>query len=147
MRTRDAKSIKLQEGEEVDLADIESPVSKLHAVSGSILDASGHPVNAGKVAIVYPDDDTELVSAQVSAEDDAFHFYFVPEGQYTLIVTAAKDVTRQEVPYPPGTMPPTHTEEKTVREYQDERQPLVIAGEMTGVVATVKAKDAKLATQ
>jgi len=34
--------------------------------------------------------------------------------------------------------------EKTVREYQDEKQPLVIEGEMIGVVATVAAKDVKL---
>jgi len=145
MRPKDAKPIKLQEGEEADLSDIEIPVSKLHAVSGSVLDASGHVVNAAKVSIVYPDDDTELASTWVSAEDSEFHFYFVPEGEYTLKVTAARDVTREEVPYPPGTMPPTHTEEKTVREYKEAQQPLVIAGEMIGVVATVAAKDVKLA--
>jgi hypothetical protein len=145
LRTRDAKAIKLQEGEEADMADIEIPVSKLHTVSGSILDASGHTVNAGKVSIVYPDDDTELVSAEVSKEDEQFHFYFVPEGQYTLKVSLARDVTREEVPYPPGSMLPTHTVEKTVKEYQDTQQALVIAGDMTGVVATVAAKDVKLA--
>jgi hypothetical protein len=147
LRTRDAKAIKLQEGEEADMADIEIPVSKLHAVSGSVLDPSGHAVNAAKVSIVYPDDDTELVSANVSKDDDQFHFYFVPEGEYTLKVTSAKDVTREEIPYPPGSMPPTHTVEKTVREYQDTQQALVIAGELTGVVATVAAKDVKLAAQ
>lgn len=144
LRTKDAKPLKLQEGEVADLVDIEIPVSKMHAISGSILDASGHAVNAGNVAIVYPDDDTELVSTRVSKDDDQFHFYFVPEGQYTLKVTAAKDVTREEIPYPPGTMPPTHTVEKTVREYQDAKQLLVVADDMMGVVATVVAKDVKL---
>jgi hypothetical protein len=146
LRTRDAKPIKLQEGEAADLVDIEIPVSKMHTVTGSVTDASGRPINAAKVSLLYPDDNTELASTKVEKDDPEFHFFFVPEGDYTLKVTEARDVSREEVMYPPGTMPPSFTKETTVREYTESQQPISVKGEMSGVAAIVKAKDVKLTT-
>jgi hypothetical protein len=140
-RRRDATSIKLSEGEESSSADITIPLSKLHSVSGSLLvTKTGHTVNAGNVAIVYPDDDTELVSAKIGEDDGSFHFYYVPEGEYILKITDARDVSREEIPYPPGTFPPFHIVEKKIREYDPQEQPIIINGDMSGVTAQVQPK-------
>jgi hypothetical protein len=140
-RERDAKPIKLGEGEESSSADITVPISKLHAVSGTVLVAgTGHVVNGGRIAIYYADDDSGLVSAKIDKDDSAFHFYYVPEGEYTLKVTDAHDVTREEVPYDPGTIPPSHTVEKNIRDYGPQSQPIIINGDMTGVTIQVLPK-------
>ena len=103
LRQRDAKPVKLEEGEESGAVDIAIPISKLHAVSGSVIEAgTGHVINSGSVAIVYPDDNTQLVSTEISKDDNAFHFYFVPEGEYTLKVTRAREVSREEISNGPG---------------------------------------------
>jgi hypothetical protein len=143
-RPRDAKSIKLDDGEEADSVDIAIPLSKLHAISGSVLAASsGHAINAGKVAVFYSDDNTELASTEINGDDSAFHFYYVPEGEYTFKVTDARDVTREEVPYPAGTTPPPHTVEKKLRDYDVQPQPIVIHSDMTGftIPAQIKSTD------
>ncbi|WP_158793514.1 hypothetical protein [Granulicella sp. L60] len=140
-RRRDATSIKLSEGEESTSADITIPLSKLHSVSGSLLAArTGHTVNAGNVAIVYPDDDTQLVSTKISEDDGSFRFFYVPEGQYTLKITDARDVSREEVPYPPGSFPPFHIVEKKIREYDPQQQPIIINADLSGVTAQVQPK-------
>lgn len=146
MRPKDAKPIKLLEGETADLVDVEILVSKMHAVTGSVVDSSGRPINSAKVSLVYSDDNSELASANVDKDDNAFHFYFVPEGEYTLKVAEAKDVAREEIMNAPGTMPPSYTKEKIIRKFSEAQQPINIKGEMTGVIAVVKAKDVKLAS-
>jgi hypothetical protein len=140
-RRRDATSIKLSEGEESTSADITIPLSKLHSVSGSLLAArTGHTVNAGSVVIVYPDDDTQLVSTKISEDDGSFRFFYVPEGEYTLKITDARDVSREEVPYPPGSFPPFHIVEKKIREYDPQQQPIIINADLSGVTAQVQPK-------
>ena len=140
-RPRDAKSIKLNDGDEADSVDITIPLSKLHAVSGTVQDAnSGRAINAGRVTIVYSDDNAELASVNIDKEDSGFHFYYVPEGEYTLKVTNARDVTREEIPYPAGTVPPTHTVEKKLRDYDVEPQPLSIHSDITGLTVPAQTK-------
>jgi hypothetical protein len=142
-RPNDAKTINLGDGEEADLVDITIPLSKLHSISGSVLVAgSSHAVNAGQISIVYPDDDTELASTKISKDDNEFHFYYVPEGEYTLKVANASDVTREEIPYPAGTIPPTHTVEKKIRDYEAQPQPLIIHSDVTGLTIPAQAKSA-----
>lgn len=142
-RQRDAKPVKLDEGQEANSIDIEIPLTKLHAVTGNVIEAgTGQTVNAGTVALVYPDDGSQLVSTQVSKEDDSFHFYYVPEGTFTIKVTNAREVTREEVPYPRGTVPPTHMVEKKIRDYGPMEQPIVIQSDMTGLNLTVPEKTA-----
>ncbi len=103
MRQRDAKPIKLTGAEDSAGNDIEIPLTTLHAISGTVLEgATGRTVNAAHVAIHYTDDDAQLVSANVSKEDNTFHFLYVPEGEYTLKITEARDVTRTEVPTCPN---------------------------------------------
>ena len=141
LRQRDAKPVKLEEGEESGAVDIAIPISKLHAVSGSVIEAStGHVINAGSVAIVYPDDDTQLVSTEISKDDDAFHFYFVPEGEYTLKVTHAREVSREEISNGPGTFPATSTVEKKLRDFDVPPQPIIINGDMTGIIVPAQLR-------
>jgi hypothetical protein len=140
-RPRDAKAIKLGDGDEADSVDITIPLSKLHSVSGSVLAAgSGRAINAGHVIILYSDENTELASVDIGKEDSAFHFYYVPEGDYILKVTVARDVTREEVSYPAGTVPPTYTVEKKLRDYDVEPQPLIVHGDITGLTIPAQIK-------
>jgi hypothetical protein len=143
LRQRDAKPVKLEEGQEYGTGDITIPISKLHSVSGSLVEAgTGHVINAGKIVIAYPDDDSEVASTEIGKDDNAFHFYYVPEGEYVLRATGARDVTREEVAYPPGTMPPTHTEEKKIRDYDAQPQPIVIHSDATGVILLAQPRPA-----
>ena len=140
-RQRDAKPIKLDDGQEADSIDIEIPLTRLHSVTGTVVESgTGQTVNAANVALIYPDDHSQLVHAQVGKEDDRFHFYFVPEGAYTVKVTNAEQVDREEVPSPRGVFPPTHTLEKKIRDYGVAEQPLTIQSDMTGVTLAVPGK-------
>ncbi len=144
IRQRDAKSVDIADGEDSVLPDIEIPLSKLHAVSGSVLEAeTGGTVNAAHIAIVYTDDKTQLVSTEISKDDNSFHLLYVPEGEYTLSITNAREVTRFEVPTCPQCVPPTHTEEKTLRSFGDADQPLVIHSDVNGLLVSVPPKSSK----
>jgi len=141
MRQRDAKLIKIADGDASEANDIEIPLTRLHAVSGTVLEGStGRSVNSAKVEIHYTDDDAQLASTNVSKEDNNFHFLYVPEGEYTLKIVDPRDVTREEVPYPSGTIPPTHTEEKTIRSFGNAEQPLVLHTDITGLTIAVPPK-------
>ena len=76
-------------------------------------------------------------------EDSTFHFDFVPEGEYTLAVSDARDVRREEVNTPSGGMPFLHTKDTTIREYGNTNQPLVVQSEVTGLAVLVSPKPAK----
>jgi len=144
MRQRDAKPIKLTGAEDSAGNDIEIPLSTLHAISGTVLEgATGRTVNAAKVSLHYTDDNSQLVSTEVGKDDNAFHFLYVPEGEYTLKVTDPRDVTRTEVPNcPPGCVPPTRTEEKTVRSFGNAEQPLILHTDITALTVAVPTKPA-----
>jgi hypothetical protein len=137
-RQRNATLIKLNDGEDDSNEDIVIPLSKLHSVTGSIVQArTGRVVNAGTATLLYPDDNSQAASARVDKDDSTFRFDFVPEGNYILKVTNARDVTREEIPNRPGSLPPTHTEETTIRTYGPQQQPIVITGDMSGVLVSV----------
>lgn len=144
-RQRDAKPIKLGDGEEAASVDIEIPLTKLHSVTGSIVEAgAGQTINSAIVTLLYPDDNSKLVSTQIRKGDDAFHFYFVPEGSYTIKVTNAKTVTREEVANTRGSIPPTRIVEKKLRDYGDMEQPITLQTDMTGVLLAVPDKPTSL---
>jgi hypothetical protein len=134
-RLRDAKPVHLDGSQEISSAGITIPVSKLHAVSGAIVEAkSGRAINSGKVTLAYADDGGEdVVSANVEADEPVFVMPFVPEGVYTIKVTEAADVTREEISNGAGTFPPFHTKETVLRKYGTVEQPLTVTGDVTGV--------------
>ena len=138
VREKDAKTLKLGSGEDASDVEIEVPLSKLHTVEGSLAEqGSGRQINAGKVALLYADDGKELVSSEVSAEDGGFHLPYVPEGDYRVKVSEARDVTREEISNGPDSMPPFHTDTKTVRTFGEATQAVKVVSDVSGLIVTV----------
>lgn len=134
-RLRDAKPIHLDGSQEMSGADLTIPVSKLHAVTGQIVESgSGRAINSGKVTLVYADEGGEdLGLATMEPDEPVFRLPFVPEGSYTMKVKDAAEVNREEISNGPGVMPPFHTKETVVRKYGPAEQPLVVTGDVSGV--------------
>lgn len=140
MRTKDAKPFGLTQGEERSGEDIQIPISKLHSMRGAIIAKSdGHTLNGGKVALLYPDDKSQMSEATVT-KDAEFNFVFVPEGDYLLRVEDGTDVEYKEIPNPANTVPSTRTESHVLRHYGAAEAPIHVgSNDMTGV--TVAAPD------
>ena len=137
-RTSDVKPFSVKLGEERPDEDIDIPLGKLHSVSGNITAArDGHVVNSGEVALLHSDDRSELAKVSLQKDESTFNFSFVPEGDYILKSSGAADVEFEEVPNPPGTMPPTNTKETTLHKYGPSEQPIHIAGDMAGTTVAV----------
>jgi len=134
-RQRDAKPFKLEDGEDLPSQNLTIPITKLHSVAGDLVEEkTGRAINKGTVALQYADDNSELTKAEVTPDESGFHFTFVPEGEYVLKVTAASDVRHEEIANPPGTMPPTHTKDTTLRTYTGgDPQSLIVHGDMEGI--------------
>jgi hypothetical protein len=140
-RQSDAKHIKLGDGEDDAGEDIVIPISKLHSITGNITQArTGRVINAGTVDLLYPDDNSKAASAKVDKDDSTFHFDFIPEGNYILKVTDARDVTREEISNGPAAIPPTHTKETTIKNYGEQQQPIVIEGDMSDILIPIPEK-------
>lgn len=127
--------------------DVTIPISKLHRLTGRIAAGpDGHLVNAGYVQLLSASDKKSLAGADVDREDGLFHFEFVPEGTYTLRVTRARDVV-WEAPDPASSdasMPPGYPradKERVVETYGDGETPVILNGDMTGIVVTVPLKN------
>jgi hypothetical protein len=137
---KDAKPIKIVEGEESTGNNITIPLSKIHTISGSLLNVSGHLINAGEIALYTTPDNIKIAQAQVEAEASAFHLDFVPEGHYVLRVTNARDVTRQTIQTPPGSTGEPKDVETTIQEYGSYEAPFEVIGDMTAVNLTISSK-------
>jgi hypothetical protein len=158
-RQADSRSVKLISGEISSGNDIEIRLSKLHSVSGAVVDAeTGSPVNSATVRMLWIADDPDSSPTQIDSmnvgEDGSFHFGLVPEGSYKLTVTHAKAVMHQPalVPPPPneanGYMHPvqdTAPVDMTVREYSDTSQLLTVANDLSSVTVKLSAKAAAAA--
>ncbi len=139
----DAKPFKLGANEEHSGEDITIPLAKLHTITGEFVAAhDGHPLNYGHVKLLTADDKSEVESSKLARADGKFHLYFVPEGNYILHVDTAADVTYEDVPYPPGTMPPTHEVTHTIHAYGHADQPIDIHDDAPTVVISVPEKGA-----
>lgn len=142
-RQSDAKHIKLGDGEDDSGEDIVIPISKLHSITGNITQAStGRVINAGTVSLLYPDDNSTATSVKVGEYDASFHFDFVPEGNYILKVTDARDVTREEIPVPPGEVQRPAFNETINHSYGPQEQSITIIGDMSNVLIAVPEKSA-----
>lgn len=138
-RTRDAKPVKVEEGELASAVDVDVPLSKLYSLSGTALHPNGaSPVNAARVTLMFADTADELNSTEVSSDDGTFRFDFVPGGKYTMQVSHIGDVQRTEVPNCEHCVPPTHTETKVIRNYGDASLPIELTGDQSGVVVHAK---------
>ena len=141
VRLRDAKPIHVDSSQEVSGANITIPVSKLHMVSGQIVQASsGRAINGGTVVLCYSDGDgEELASVKMESDEPMFRMPFVPEGNYVIKVKDAEDVRREEISNGAGSVPPFHTKETVVQKYGTTEQPLVVTGDVSGVNLAVTA--------
>ncbi|WP_263385912.1 carboxypeptidase-like regulatory domain-containing protein [Granulicella arctica] len=141
-REKDAKIYQLSDGQDEEGVQIEVPLGKLHSLAGSLVEkASGRPINAGHVSVLFADDGKELMSTDVSAEDDAFHLAFVPEGSYTLRVTNARDADRIEVLNPSGAVPPSNTKEKTLQSFGQTTQSITVTTDVQGLLIAVPSSN------
>jgi len=143
-RQSQAASVKLHAGQELSGQDMSIPISKLHKLTGRVAAGhDGHLVNAAKVALVTRDDNKELSSTEVSREDGLFHFEFIPDGDYILRITEARDVV-WEAPAPPATgssfpmmLFPAQDKERVIASYGGVDQTLLFSGDTLGVTVTV----------
>jgi hypothetical protein len=142
-RKADATPFKLSASEEHSGEDITIPLAKLHTITGEIVAAhDGHPLNQGNVKLLDADDKSEVESSKLERTDGKFHLFFIPEGNYILRVDNAADVTYEDVPYPAGTMPPTHEVTHLLHAYGDADQPLNVHDDAPTVVLSVPEKGA-----
>ena len=138
-RERDAKPVKVEEGESAAGVDLDIPTSKMYALTGTVLHPnSDNPVNAAHVTLQFADGGDELNSTDVDTSDGTFRFDFVPGGNYTLTVDRIADVERTEVPNCKDCIPPTHTESKTLESYGNASLPITLTSDQSGVVVHAK---------
>ena len=137
LRKAKAEGYSLGTGEVRAGSDLVFPLAKLHKVGGQVLAKDGHAVNGGDVKLLWADDQSEMTEASVQYEDAAFHLEFVPEGEFTLKVAGAKDVTKVQVENAPGYTPRFHEETKATKTYGDGQAPLVVVGDTADVVVTL----------
>jgi hypothetical protein len=140
-RIDQAASLKLGVSQSRNGQDMTLPVAKLHKLTGRVLaGADSHPVNAATVALLDRDSNKEISSTDVSREDGLFHFEFVPDGDYILRVSNARDVVWEPTTPQPGaqTSPfPQPDKERVTAKYGGADQPLLLTGDLYGINATV----------
>lgn len=118
LRPSAAKPFALTLGEERPGEDIVLPLSKLHRLQGAVVaQHDGHILNQATVQLLFADDQSPLGGTALSKDDSRFSFAFVPEGDYILRVSNAGDARYDDIPNPPGSVPPTHSETHTLRTY------------------------------
>jgi hypothetical protein len=143
---RDAKSLKIEDGEAVT-ADFSISVSKLHTLSGTLIEArTGHVINAGTISFSTPDtEDTkgeEIISAKVEENDPGFHVDFIPEGNYIVKVSDAREVTLEEVPLCDGCIGTRQFKETVLKKYGPYEAPYTIQNDAVGVTFPIPASPA-----
>jgi hypothetical protein len=139
-RESEAKTIKIGEGEDSSGDDITIRLTKLHTIVGSLIDASGHVINAGDVILYTDPDNIALTGAHVEPDDSAFHFDFVPEGNYVIRILNARDVSAQTVSYPNGQLGPPKVNETITKSYGLYEAPLIVEGDVSGLTITIPSK-------
>jgi hypothetical protein len=134
-RIDQATGLKLGAGQSRTGQDMTLPVAKLHKLTGRVLaGADSHPVNAATVSLVDRDTNKTIASADVAREDGLFHFEFVPDGDYILRTSDARDVIWEPVPPKPFPQP---DKERITAKYGGADQPLLLTGDLYGVNAVV----------
>jgi hypothetical protein len=140
-RKLEAKSFNLTANEERSGEDITIPLAKLHTITGEIVDAhDGHVLNQASVKLLDPDDKSEIETSKVERADGKFHLFFVPEGSYILRVNDPADVNYEDVPNPPGTMPPSSEKVHMVHSYGTADQPLNLHDDIPNLTVYVPEK-------
>jgi hypothetical protein len=82
-------------------------------------------ISDGKVDLLFADTQEYFTSVYVH-ENGIFHLPYVPEGSYILKVTAARDITLDEIPESASPGSVTHINRRTTHTYGDLQQPLTV---------------------
>ena len=124
LRRKKATSVKVESGERAADQDIVIPLSGLYTVSGTVsVLADGHAPTHAQVHLLYADDRT--VMRQVSMDNDgSFLFQFVPQDNYILSVTNARDRSDKDSDNDPGSS--GHGDTRT---YANKEVPLQVQGD------------------
>jgi hypothetical protein len=137
-RIDQSTSLKLGAGQSRTGQDMTLPIAKLHKLTGRVLaGADSHPVNAATVALVDRDTNKEVATTDIEREDGLFHFEFVPDGDYILRVSNARDVIWEAAAPQIGTPFQPQDKERVTAKYGGVDQPLLLTGDLYGVNATV----------
>lgn len=136
---KDAKSIKLTDSQEYSDADITIRLSKLHTISGSLVNSTGQPVNSGKVTLYTPDN-IAIAGAQVDEDGATFYIDLVPSGAYTLRVAEAKSVKTRVVRDADNPDMIGDIKRTTLATYSDYEMPLEINSDIAGLTVTISDK-------
>jgi len=138
-RIANAAAIKVRAGQELPGADMTIPLSKLHKLTGRVIvGRDGHVANAASLSLVTRDDNKELASSDISREDGLFHFEFVPEGDYVLKVSNARDsVWEPATPPHNASLFPQPDKERVLQSYGGTELPILLSGDMLDAIATV----------
>jgi len=130
-----ARPITLRKGEEHTGADITVAISKMHVLSGTVVAArDGHPIDRAAVSLVDSIDGTPVKEAAVFG-NGRFAMQFIPEGEYLLKVTDAKDGQMETGPIEGGTG--TYSRFVPQHVYADAEQSLIVSGDVSGLTIKV----------
>jgi hypothetical protein len=141
VRLSDAKPFQLTMGEDRPAEDISLPLSKLHKLRGVLVSKTdGHLLNEGSVTLLFADDRSQLGSAEIARSNDSFDFPFVPAGDYVLQVNFAADARFEEVPNPPGSVPPSTINKTVVHAYGATEMPLHVDSDRENLTVDVPDK-------
>jgi protocatechuate 3,4-dioxygenase beta subunit len=141
IRPRDAKTIKLNDGQESNGNIIEIPLARLHSIAGTVLNLeTGAPVTRADVELHNADDDSICTVTAISQTTGQFHFPYVAEGEYTLKVRNAADMApgARQVFTPLEAGQAGVSDAKPIRSYADASQPLIVKGETSGITIQLK---------
>ena len=135
-RQTQAARIKLEAAEERPNEEIVVSLSKLHLVSGTLVNRSGAVVNGGMVLLFDGAEKMPQARAEVG-KDGAFHFSFVPEGTYRLDAYGV-DLVPAQVPAAQAAGTGVITQgNNMVKMYGWQRQTLLVQNDVTGLVVTL----------
>lgn len=146
-RKRDAKAFKLEAGEERTGEDITIPISRLHTSGELVAAHDGHVLTGGNLQLLDAEDKTEIETTRLDRADNTFHLFFIPEGSYILHIDGTAGVTYEDVPNPPGTMPPTREEFHTLHRYGTLDQPLTVRDDIPALTLSVPDKTTPQSTR
>jgi hypothetical protein len=137
-RTKDAALFSVKLGEDRQGEDIQIAISQLHTVRGMLTAAhDGHVVNGGSIQLLHADDKSDAAKIDLTKDDNGFTFQFIPDGDYVLHIANASDTEYEEIPNPPGTVPPSIIKPHRVRSYGPVDEPLHIDRDITGLAIAV----------
>lgn len=138
-----AAGFTLRSGEERTGQDMTLPIGKLHRLTGRVATGpNGHLVNAASIELFDGVEKQSISSTDIRREDGLFQFEFVPEGNYTLRVRKARDVTWEPSDAKPGTWDAVLQPDKEhlIQAYGDAEIPLSLTGDMLGITINVPEK-------